>query len=137
MGKPTVWCNYFKHWLVQDCKDFCFIHHSLLADYLFENEVDYDDYDDITEENSPFSDLPLSTVTPADIEGRVRSLEEIFSSLHISSEGCQKMLVCHLSKVTLFFCQNIFKTFFVTRIGRSLVLCPTWCWTYWSLTLPR
>ena len=74
--------------------------HSLLSDYLFDNEVDYDDYDDNTEENHPFSELPLSTVTPADIEGRVRSLEEIFSSLHISSEGCQKMLVCHLSKVS-------------------------------------
>ena len=43
----------------------------------------------------------MSTVTPADIEGRVRSLEEIFKSLHVSSDGCQKMLVCHLSKVNL------------------------------------
>ena len=80
----------------------------LLADDLFDNGIDFDDYDeDNTEENLTFSELPISTVTPADIEGRVRSLEEIFTSLHVSSEGCQKMLVCHLSKVTPFFFQNI------------------------------
>merc|ERR1712032_1282369 len=68
-------------------------------DDLFDNGIDFDDYDeDNIEENLTFSELPISTVTPADIEGRVRSLEEIFTSLHVSSEGCQKMLVCHLSK---------------------------------------
>ena len=72
----------------------------LLADELFDNGIDFDDYEENIEENPAFSELPISTVTPADIEGRVRSLEEIFQSLHISSEGCQKMLVCHLSKVT-------------------------------------
>ena len=79
----------------------------LLADDLFDNGIDFGDYEENIEENHPFSELPLSTVTPAHIEGRVRSLEEIFSSLHISSEGCQKMLVCHLSKVTSLFCRNI------------------------------
>ena len=49
----------------------------------------------------------MSTVIPADIDGRVRSLEEIFKSLHVSSDGCQKMLVCHLSKVNLIVCVEI------------------------------
>ena len=97
-----------------------------LADSLFDNGIDFDDYEDNIEENPTFSDLSISTVTPADIEGRVRSLEEIFTSLHVSSEGCQKMLVCHLSKVCHFFyTKNIYTTIFVTRIRRSSVLCLT------------
>ena len=78
-----------------------------LTDYLFNNGIDYDfdDDDDTIEENQTFSDIPISTVTPADIEGRLRSLEEIFKSLHVSSDGCQKMLVCHLSKESdIHFC---------------------------------
>ena len=38
----------------------------------------------------------------------MRSLEEMFRSLHISSEGCQKMLVCHLSKVKHHFSVKIY-----------------------------
>ena len=81
----------------------------LLPDDLFDNGIDYEVYDDNIEEeeNHTFGDIPISTVTPADIEGRVRSLEEIFKSLHVSSDGCQKMLVCHLSKVVLFVCVKI------------------------------
>ena len=70
------------------------------SDDLFDNDIDFDDDDNFVEDH-PFSDIPLSTLTPADIEGRVRSLHEIFQSLHVSSEGCQKMLVCHLAKVIL------------------------------------
>ena len=49
------------------------------------------------EEGHPLNDI--SSVTPSDIEGRVRSLEEIFKSLHLSSNGCKTMLVCLLAKV--------------------------------------
>ena len=49
------------------------------------------------EEGHPSNDI--SSVTPSDIEGRVRSLEEIFKSLHLSSNGCKTMLVCLLAKV--------------------------------------
>merc|ERR1712140_158648 len=48
------------------------------------------------EEGHPSNDI--SSVTPPDIEGRVRSLEEIFKSLHLSSNGCKNMLVCLLAK---------------------------------------
>merc|ERR1711894_294298 len=41
---------------------------------------------------------PISSVAPDSIEGRVRSLEEIFKSLHLTSDGCKEMLVCHLAK---------------------------------------
>ena len=40
----------------------------------------------------------LTPVTPADVAGRVRALAEIFSQLHVSSPGCQRMLVCNLAK---------------------------------------
>ena len=43
-------------------------------------------------------EVHASVMTPADVENRVRSLEEIFQSLHVSSTGCKKMLVCHLTK---------------------------------------
>ena len=36
---------------------------------------------------------------PKDVTGRLKSLEEIFSSLHVKSEGCRKRFVCHLAKV--------------------------------------
>ena len=49
------------------------------------------------EEGHALNDIP--SVTPPDIEGRVRSLEEIFKSLHLSSNGCNNMLVCLLAKV--------------------------------------
>merc|ERR1712150_119775 len=41
---------------------------------------------------------PISSVAPDSIEGRVRSLEDIFKSLHLTSDGCKEMLVCHLAK---------------------------------------
>merc|ERR1711894_399364 len=41
---------------------------------------------------------PISSVAPDSIEGRVRSLEEIFKSLHLTSDGCKEMLVCLLAK---------------------------------------
>merc|ERR1712140_48882 len=48
------------------------------------------------EEGHPSNDI--SSVTPPDIGGRVRSLEKIFKSLHLSSNGCKNMLVCLLAK---------------------------------------
>ena len=39
---------------------------------------------------------------PRDVSGRLKSLEEIFSSLHVKSEGCRKRFVCHLAKVKIF-----------------------------------
>merc|ERR1711860_379796 len=48
------------------------------------------------EEGHPSNDI--SSVNLLDIEGRVRSLEEIFKSLHLSSNGCKNMLVCLLAK---------------------------------------
>ena len=36
---------------------------------------------------------------PKDVSGRLKSLEEIFSSLHVKSDGCRKRFVCHLAKV--------------------------------------
>merc|ERR1712110_30214 len=48
------------------------------------------------EEGHPSNDI--SSVKLPDIEGRVRSLEEIFKSLHLSSNGCKNMLVCLLAK---------------------------------------
>merc|ERR1711894_679077 len=48
------------------------------------------------EEGHPSNDIP--SVTLPDIEGRVRSLEEIFKTLHLSSNGCKNMLVCLLAK---------------------------------------
>ena len=90
------------------------------TDYLFNNGIDYDfdDDDDNIEENQTFSDIPISTVTPADIEGRLRSLEEIFKSLHVSSDGCQKMLVCHLSKESdINLCLLNYHPIFITGSG--------------------
>ena len=40
-------------------------------------------------------------LTPRDVAGRLRSLEEIFSSLHVESAGCRARLVCHLAKANL------------------------------------
>merc|ERR1711860_71407 len=51
------------------------------------------------EEGHPSNDI--SSVKLPDIEGRVRSLEEIFKSLHLSSNGCKNMLVCLLAKSIL------------------------------------
>ena len=107
-----------------------------LTDYLFNNGIDYDfdDDDDTIEENQTFSDIPISTVTPADIEGRLRSLEEIFKSLHVSSDGCQKMLVCHLSKESdIHFCLLKYHTIFIPGSGGvqpsvSLGAGPTGAW---------
>merc|ERR1711860_412434 len=48
------------------------------------------------EEGHPSNDI--SSVKLPDIEGRVRSLEKIFKSLHLSSNGCKNMLVCLLAK---------------------------------------
>merc|ERR1711860_16334 len=48
------------------------------------------------EEGHALKDIP--SVNLLDIEGRVRSLEEIFKSLHLSSNGCKNMLVCLLAK---------------------------------------
>ena len=39
---------------------------------------------------------------PKDVTGRLKSLEEIFSSLHVKSDGCRKRFVCHLAKVKHF-----------------------------------
>ena len=61
-------------------------------------DLDYDPDPNNIATNPPSVDLQLTSLTPADLEGRVRSLQEIFSSLHISSPGCQRRLVCHLAK---------------------------------------
>ena len=37
-------------------------------------------------------------ITPRDVKGRMESLDEILSSLHITSPGCQRRLICHLAK---------------------------------------
>merc|ERR1711976_1095 len=64
-----------------------------------ENDSKFDFNED--EEDTNFLmdvDQQLSPITPADVEGRVRSLQEIFDALHVKSPGCQRMLVCHLAK---------------------------------------
>merc|ERR1711983_7480 len=67
----------------------------------------------------PSSDL--STLTPADIEGRVRSLEQIFKSVNVSSDGCKNMLVCLLAKNEVEFSHLSQKVMDLLKVNTSLV----------------
>ena len=50
-------------------------------------------------EDSSVDTMASQLTIPKDVSGRLKSLEEIFSSLHVKSEGCRKRFVCHLAKV--------------------------------------
>ena len=51
------------------------------------------------EENTVDTSAAYQLTIPKDVSGRLKSLEEIFSSLHVKSDGCRKRFVCHLAKV--------------------------------------
>ena len=59
-----------------------------------------------TKNSGKFSAKPLQQLqntlpgelTPSDVKGRIESLDEILTSLHIKTPGCQRRLICHLAK---------------------------------------
>ena len=49
------------------------------------------------EDNTVENTMAYQLSIPKDVTGRLKSLEEIFSSLHVKSDGCRKRFVCHLA----------------------------------------
>ena len=90
----------------------------------FDNHFSDDVEDDTTSNDVNYDGVPplgLQLMTPADVAGRVKSLDEIFSSLHISSPGCQKMLVCHLAKDSAEYRQEPFLGFSTSASAKSAI----------------